>query len=83
MGIGKPVILSASGEATRFPETTCLRVEHGAAEETLLVEYMTWLARFPQAAREVGGRAARHIQEHHSLDAVADSYWEVLQSCRD
>ena len=60
-----------------------LRVEHGATEEALLVEYMIWLARFPEAAREIGCRAARHIQEHHSLEAVADSYWEVLQSCPD
>ena len=82
MGIGKPVILSEGAENSRFPEAACLRVPAGVEEVEALASYMTWLAQFPDAAREIGRRAQAHIREHHSLERVADAYWEVLQTCR-
>lgn len=83
MGIGKPVIVTDSGETARFPEAACLRVGTGVGEVTALTEYMIWLAQSPEAGREIGHRAQSHIREHHSLDGVADSYWEVLSAYRD
>ncbi len=82
MGIGKPVIVSAGEETSRLPETACLRVDPGIAERRMLAEYMIWLADCPEAAREIGRRASAFVREHHSLEAVARRYWEVLCESR-
>ena len=81
MGIGKPVLMSASPETSSFPAATCLRVDAGPAEEDLLVEFMVWLATFPQDARAIGERAAAYIREFHAPERVADMYWQVLKAC--
>jgi len=44
---------------------------------------MILLARSPGLARDIGLGAAAHIEERHSVDRVADSYWEILCACRD
>lgn len=81
MGIGKPVIVTAASETSRFPESACLPVDPGVAEEAMLVEYMVWLARFPEDARSIGQRAADHIREFHAFERVARLYWQALQDC--
>jgi glycosyltransferase involved in cell wall biosynthesis len=83
MGIGKPVIVTESEEVAGFPEAVCLRVVPGVAERDELVHHMILLARCPGLAREIGRRAAAHIQERHSVERVADSYWEILCGCRN
>ena len=81
MGIGKPVLVSAGCETSRFPEAACLRVDPGPSEEDLLAAYMLWLAKFPNDARAIGERAAAHIREFHSPQRVAALYWQVIRSC--
>jgi glycosyltransferase involved in cell wall biosynthesis len=81
MGIGKPVIMTAACETSRFPDATCLRVDPGVAEEEMLAEYMVWLARFPEDARAIGRRASAHIREFHAVERVAHQYWQALQDC--
>ncbi len=81
MGVGKPVLMSAAPETSRFPEAACLRVDAGPAEEDLLAEFMVWLAKFPGDARAIGERAASHIREFHSPARVAGLYWRVLRTC--
>jgi glycosyltransferase involved in cell wall biosynthesis len=87
MGIGKAVILSneleMSLEVSRIPATACVRVDTGPTEEPMLTAAMQWLATSPSDAREIGARAARHIAQHHPIDAVAAAYWRVLASCYD
>jgi len=83
MGLAKPVIVTAGEECSRIPENACIRVEPGPGETEELAQYMACLAQAPLLAREIGRQAAAHIQENHSLDAVADQYWDVLLSCRD
>ena len=78
MGIGKPVVFTAGEEIARLPENACLRVEPGPAEEALLSEYIAWLAANPEAAREIGNRAASHIAREHAPERVARLYWDVL-----
>ena len=78
MGIGKPVILSDGKENSRFLEIACLRVPAGVTEQATLAEYMTWLARFPDTAREIGRRGEAHIRAHHMVEAAADAYWDLL-----
>lgn len=79
MGIGKPVIFTAGEEVSRIPESACLRVDSGPAEEEMLAETILWLARDRDAAIEIGRRAAAHIQAEHAIEKVAAQYWEVLK----
>jgi glycosyltransferase involved in cell wall biosynthesis len=81
MGLGKPVLVTAGCETSRFPEDACLRVDPGPAEEDLLAEYMIWLANFPADARACGDRAAAHIREFHNPGRVADLYWTAIRAC--
>lgn len=78
MGLGKPVILSAGPENADLPETACLRVDAGPAEEEMLLEYMAWLAAFPEAGRDIGRRAAAHIEREHAAARCAARYQAVL-----
>jgi glycosyltransferase involved in cell wall biosynthesis len=79
MGIGKTVIFSAGEEVSRLPENACLRVDSGPAEETMLVDYLFWLAADREAREEIGRRAAAHIVSEHAIEKVAGQYWEVLR----
>jgi len=81
MGIGKAVMVSDSEESSRYPETACLRIARGVAETASLTEHNRLAASFPQTTREIGRRAAGHVQSLHSLDRVADEYWGTLCTC--
>ena len=81
MGIGKPVIVSASPENAGFPDDACLHVDSGVAEEEMLAEYMVWLARCPTDAAAIGARAASYVCERHAPAEAARLYWRVLQTC--
>ncbi len=81
MGLGKPVLMSAGQETSRFPESACVRVDTGPAEEEMLVEYLVWLARNPDDSLAIGQRAAAHIRQHHAPDRVAKLYWKALEDC--
>jgi glycosyltransferase involved in cell wall biosynthesis len=78
MGIGKAVLLTEGGESSRFPETACFRISPGVAETASLTEHSMVAASLPQTTREIGRRAADHVHTFHSLDRVADKYWETL-----
>jgi hypothetical protein len=81
MGIGKPVLVTAGDETSRFPEDACIRIDPGVAELPMLTEYMMWLSEFPEKAREAGQRAAAYIASRHSPAGVARSYFDLLSSC--
>lgn len=81
MGIGKPVIVSAGEETSRFPEAASLRVDSGETEEEMLAQYLVWLARHPDEARAIGHRAAEFIRAQHAPEQVARLYWDVLSGC--
>ena len=78
MGIGKPVVFTASEALSRIPENACLRLEIGPDEEAMLAGYIEWLARNRAAGLEIGRRAAAHIAQHHAPALVARQYWKVL-----
>jgi glycosyltransferase involved in cell wall biosynthesis len=82
MGIGKPVVFTAADEIARIPENACLRVDPGAAEEEMLADTIVWLAGDAEAAAEIGKRAAGYIAEVHSIETVAERYWEILRTAR-
>jgi glycosyltransferase involved in cell wall biosynthesis len=78
MGIGKPVVFTASDALARIPANACLRLEVGPEEEQMLAGYITWLAGSREAALEIGRRAAAHIAENHAPEKVARQYWSTL-----
>jgi len=78
MGIGKPVIFTASEALDRIPENACLRVPVGSDEEEMLAGYIAWLAANRSAAVEIGNRASAHTREHHAPEKVASEYWRAL-----
>jgi glycosyltransferase involved in cell wall biosynthesis len=81
MGIGKPVLVTETLENSEFPKDACIRVEGGIAEEDMLAQVFTWIARFPEDAREIGRRGAEYIRECHAPDRVAALYWAALETC--
>ena len=81
MGIGKPVIVTAGCETSRYPDSGCIRIDSGIAEEDMLAEVMRWLAEYPEDARAIGERAAAHIRRYHALDRVACLYQKCLTTC--
>jgi glycosyltransferase involved in cell wall biosynthesis len=78
MGIGKPVLVTAGVETSRFPDASCVRIDPGVAETAGLRDHIRLFTSFPQVACEVGQRGAGHIAAHHSVDRVAEAYWNVL-----
>jgi len=79
MGAAKPVMLTNGLENSGYPETGCVRIESGTAEEDSLWHHMMLLASVRAAAREVGGRAAGYIKTYHQAERVAGFYWDVLR----
>ena len=78
MGLGKPVLLTDSGECARYPEDACIRIPAGIAEHEALLDCLRLLAAAPGIAQAIGERAAAHIAQHHSLSGVAGQYWKAL-----
>jgi glycosyltransferase involved in cell wall biosynthesis len=77
MGIGKAVIFTAGEETSRIPEDACLRVDAGAAEESMLAGYLSFLAANRGASGQIGRHAAEYIQREHAIGKVAELYWEA------
>jgi len=78
MGIGKPVVFTASEALARIPTNSCLRLDVGPDEEHMLASYITWLAGNREAGLEIGRRAAAHIAQCHAQEKVAREYWGFL-----
>lgn len=81
MGAGKPVLMTAGLETSQFPESACLKVDPGVAEEDMLREFMRMLARSPSDARMIGQRASDYVREVHAPQRVAGEFWRVLDAC--
>lgn len=78
MGIGKPVVFTASEALARIPANACLRLDAGPDEEKVLAGYIAWLAGNREAGLEIGRRAAAHIAQNHAPEKIAREYWDVL-----
>lgn len=81
MGLGKPVILSAGLETSRFPRAACIRIDSGPAEEEMLAAAMLWLASHRGEGRRIGALAAAHIAAHHGVNQAAQAYLEAILAC--
>jgi len=81
MGIGKPVMVTTSPECQRFPEGAVVRVAPGLAEHQSLCDHIVLLTSMSDVTREIGLRAAGHIQSCHGLDSAGSLYWDLLCEC--
>ena len=82
MGIGKPVLMTAGEECSRFPEDACMRIATGAAERESLRQHMVLLTSISGVASAIGARGAGHIAAHHRVKQAAKRYWDLLcESC--
>ncbi len=82
MGLAKPVLLTGGEENSRYPETACLRVQPGPAEEDSLWHNMFLLTSIRECAGEIGLRASGHIVERHQAVQIAEQYWDTLCAYR-
>jgi len=78
MGVGKPVVVTASEALARIPSNACLRLDVGPGEENTLAGYIDWLAEDRDARVEIGRRAAAHILQFHAPEKIAREYWNVI-----
>jgi glycosyltransferase involved in cell wall biosynthesis len=78
MGLGKPVFFTDGREIEELPSDACVRISSGLSEDGELFEYMKIVVDLPQYARAIGSRGAAYIRRVHSLDRIADLYWEAL-----
>ena len=80
MGLGKPCIVTAGAEVSRFPDGACFAVDAGAAEDEMLTAAMGWLAESAVRRREMGGVAGEWLRTEHSLARVVEAYAGVIQN---
>ena len=81
MGIGKPVFFTGGPEIGGIPPDACVRVSPGLEESVELFDYMKLVVDRRSIGSAIGERAAAHVRYHHSLDRVAEQYWEILCAC--
>jgi len=82
MGAGKPVLLTAAEENSRYPHTACLRIEPGLAEDDSLLYHMLLLTSIKECAGEIGLRGSGYIAQHHQAARIAEQYWKTLCAYR-
>ncbi len=78
MGIGKPLLVTASPEYAHVPEGAVVRIDPGLGERESLRRHMILLTSMSEVAREIGLRGAAHIRAHHRVEEIAKRYWELL-----
>jgi len=78
LGAGKPVLVSRIGSFLELPDAAAAKVDVGAIEEELLVEYLLALARRPELRRAMGRAARRYVAEQHTLEGAAQGYLTFL-----
>lgn len=78
MGLGKPMIVTAGPEVSRFPANTVIPIDAGLAEEEMLLCAMQTLATSPIAARHLGQAARTFITTHHSPQLAVQGLLSAL-----
>lgn len=79
MGIGKPCVVTAGEEVSRWPAGVCFPVDAGVAEVAMLREAMVWLAASEVRRREMGVRASAWVRGECGLERVVEAYEAVVR----
>lgn len=80
MALGRPVIVSANGEALDYPEGVCAAVDEGPAERESLAATMAWLAARPDDRLAMAAAARRHVLHRHRPARVAAQFQALFAS---
>jgi len=83
LGMGKPVVVSRAGAFAEIPEACCAQVDLDETEEDLLVAYLERLEADGDLRRRMGENARRYAAAHHSLEASARGYADLLRQVVD
>lgn len=79
MSMGKPVAVSNYAQYREYPDDCCLKINLGEEEEDMLFAQMYRLASDPALRAKYGQAARRYIQQYHSPERAARSYYEALK----
>lgn len=80
LGLGKPVIVSASGWFSDIPPGCCATVDTGRLEEEELVAVLETLAADPGLRADMGAAARRWAATGHDLDGSVELYAREIES---
>jgi glycosyltransferase involved in cell wall biosynthesis len=79
LGMGKAVLVSATGPFVEFPEHVAAHVDLGPPEVEEIAGILAWLNEHPEL-REAMGRFARdHVEAHYKLSDEASAYASFLR----
>ncbi len=78
MSMGKPVIVTAGEEYSRFPKEVIVPINPGLEEEEMLAAAILALARDRMSARLMGAAAREYLVRHHTTGIVARRFVETL-----
>ncbi|MBI3209785.1 MAG: glycosyltransferase [Candidatus Solibacter usitatus] len=78
MALGKPVLVTAGDEYGGFPESACIRILPGHAEEEHLAQWMTLLHENRDWATRIGENGRSHVALYHAPDRVGRMVFDVL-----
>jgi hypothetical protein len=81
LGLGRAVVVSASGWFAEIPDSCCVKVPADALEEATLDAVLETLLERPELRRALGENAARWVRATHSLEAAADAYAAMIEDC--
>jgi glycosyltransferase involved in cell wall biosynthesis len=80
LGLGKPVVVSRAGAFAEIPDGCCAKIDVDDTEEELLLATLERLATDARLREEMGENARRHVASHHTLEASARGYADLVEA---
>ena len=80
MAAGVPVIVSRTGAFDELPDGAVARVDGGAVESDLLLEYLRLLIARGDVRAAMGAAGRSYVSAHHAPDAAASRYLAFIAS---
>jgi glycosyltransferase involved in cell wall biosynthesis len=82
MAAGVPVIVSRTGAFDELPDGAVARVDVGAVESELLLEYLRLLIARGDVRAVMGAAGRSYVSTHHAPDVAASRYLAFITSLR-
>jgi len=80
LGLGRACVVSGVGSFAELPDSVCLKVPVGSAEEDTLFEYLNLLVTRPRLARVLGEEARAWVRRECSWPKVAERYVQFAEA---
>jgi glycosyltransferase involved in cell wall biosynthesis len=78
MSAGKPVVVTNHAQFAELPDDVCLKLSVGPDEVQSLYQLMLRGARDRTALEQLGDRARRSVEQHHTLAGAALAYKDAI-----